>query len=86
MPPPSTSLRAASTRIVIVPVLFKSYVMLQRNLIYTAITRAKKVCILIGQQRALSYAIGNVTVSKRNTKLKERLSHPGTTASRPVSS
>ena len=38
--------------IVIVPVLFKSYVMLQRNLIYTAITRAKKVCILIGQQRA----------------------------------
>ena len=47
--------------------------MLQRNLIYTGITRAKKVCELIGQTKVLSYAIRNLTVSKRNTKLKERL-------------
>ena len=35
--------------------------------------RAKKICVLIGQTKALSYAIRNLTVSKRNTLLKERL-------------
>lgn len=49
------------------------YVMLQRNLIYTGITRAKKICVLIGATKALAYAIHNMTVLKRNTKLKERL-------------
>ena len=59
--------------IVVMPVLMKHYVMLQRNLIYTGITRAKKICVLIGSTRALAYAIQNLTVSNRNTKLKERL-------------
>ncbi len=59
--------------IVIIPVHFTNYVMLQRNLIYTAVTRAKKVCIVIGQKRALWYAVSHVTVTQRNTKLKERL-------------
>lgn len=49
------------------------YVMLQRNLIYTGITRAKKICVLIGQTKALYYAVKNLTVSNRNTLLKERL-------------
>ena len=60
--------------IVVIPVMMTHFVMLQRNLIYTGITRAKKVCVLIGQTKALSYAIKNLTVSKRNTLLKERLS------------
>jgi len=59
--------------IVVIPVLMTHFVMLQRNLIYTGITRAKKICVLIGQTKALAYAIRNLTVSKRNTKLKERL-------------
>ena len=59
--------------IVVIPVHFTNYVMLQRNLIYTAVTRAKKVCIVIGQRRALWYAVSHVTVTERNTKLKERL-------------
>ena len=59
--------------IVVIPVLMTHFVMLQRNLIYTGITRAKKICVLIGQTKALSYAIRNLTVSKRNTLLKERL-------------
>lgn len=59
--------------IVVIPVLMTHFVMLQRNLIYTGITRAKKICVLIGQTKALGYAIRNLTVSKRNTKLKERL-------------
>lgn len=59
--------------IVVMPVLMNHYVMLQRNLIYTGITRAKKIFVMIGTKRALHYAVGNVTVSKRNTLLKERL-------------
>lgn len=59
--------------IVVMPVLMKHYVMLQRNLIYTGITRAKKICVLIGSTKALAYAIHNLTVSDRNTKLKERM-------------
>jgi len=59
--------------IIVIPVHFTNYVMLQRNLIYTAVTRAKKVCIVIGQRRALWYAVSHVTVTERNTKLKERL-------------
>ena len=49
------------------------FVMLQRNPLYTGITRAKKVLVLIGSKKALAYAVHNVTVSQRNTKLKERL-------------
>ncbi len=59
--------------IVVMPVLMNHYVMLQRNLIYTGITRAKQIFILVGTKKALSYAVRNVTVAKRNTLLKERL-------------
>ncbi len=59
--------------VVVIPVTMKHYVMLQRNLIYTGITRAKKICVLVGTTKALAYAIKQNTVSKRNTKLKERL-------------
>ena len=59
--------------IVVMPVLMNHYLMLQRNLIYTGITRAKKVLTMIGTKKALFYAVKNVTVTKRNTRLKERL-------------
>ena len=59
--------------IVVIPILMNHFVMLQRNLIYTGITRAKKVLVLVGTKKALGYTVRNVTVSKRNTMLKERL-------------
>ena len=59
--------------IVVMPVLMNHYVMLQRNLIYTGITRAKKILVMVGTKKALSYAVRNVTVTRRNTLLKERL-------------
>ena len=59
--------------IVVIPVLMNHFVMLQRNLIYTGITRAKKILVLVGTKKALGYAVRNVTVSKRNTMLKDRL-------------
>jgi exodeoxyribonuclease V alpha subunit len=47
--------------------------MLQRNLVYTGVTRAKKALILVSTKKALAMAIRNVTVDKRNTMLKERI-------------
>ena len=59
--------------IVVIPIMMNHYVMLQRNLVYTAITRSKKVCVLIGQVKALAYAVHHQTVTDRNTLLKERI-------------
>ena len=59
--------------VVIIPLLMTHFVMLQRNLVYTGITRAKRLCILVGTTKPLAYAIHNQTVQKRNTRLKERL-------------
>lgn len=59
--------------IVVMPIMMNHFVMLQRNLIYTGITRAKKVLVIVGTKKALAYAVKNVTVTKRNTLLKERL-------------
>lgn len=70
--------------IVVMPVLMTHYVMLQRNLIYTGITRAKKICVLVGQTKALAYAIHNMKVLKRNTRLKERLAPTATDSAATV--
>lgn len=59
--------------VVVIPLLMTHYVMLQRNLVYTGITRAKKICIIVGTTKALAYSIHNMVVLKRNTRLKERL-------------
>ena len=59
--------------IVVMPLLMTHYIMLQRNLIYTGITRAKKGLVIVGTKKALATAVRTVTVTKRNTKLCERL-------------
>ncbi len=59
--------------IVVMPIMMTHYVMLQRNLIYTGITRAKKMLVLVGTKKAIGYAVRNVTVTRRNTRLKERI-------------
>ena len=46
-------------RAVVVPVLTSHYVMLQRNLLYTAVTRAKELVVLVGTRRAIGIAVGN---------------------------
>jgi exodeoxyribonuclease V alpha subunit len=48
--------------------------MLQRNLVYTAMTRAKKLLVMIGTRRALAIALGNNTPMLRHTRLVQRLS------------
>lgn len=58
---------------VIIPLTMQSYMMLRRNLIYTAITRGKKLVVIIGQKKALAMAIKNNTSSNRYSKLHEWL-------------
>ena len=59
--------------VVIMPLTMSHYVMLQRNLLYTALTRAKKVFIIVGQKKAVYLAVKNDKVKNRNTRLAERL-------------
>ncbi|HEX2959997.1 MAG TPA: ATP-dependent RecD-like DNA helicase [Chitinispirillaceae bacterium] len=59
---------------VVIPISTQHYVMLQRNLIYTALTRAKTVCVLIGTPNALSIAVRNDKALRRYSQLASRLS------------
>ena len=59
--------------VVIMPITSSHAIMLQRNLLYTAITRAKRLMILIGEQKAVYTAVKNNRIATRNTMLAERL-------------
>ncbi len=59
--------------VVIIPLVTQHRMLLQRNLLYTAITRAKRFCVLVGQPYALEVAVRNDRVAWRNTGLAERL-------------
>ena len=56
---------------VLVPVAMQQFVMLQKNLFYTAITRGKKLVVLVGEKRALAMAVKNHEASKRYTRLRQ---------------
>ncbi|WP_368336323.1 ATP-binding domain-containing protein [Parabacteroides merdae] len=66
-------LRCKYNRLFLIPVTTAHYLMLQRNLIYTAVTRVKKLCMLVGTTNALSIAVESMNASRRNSNLKERL-------------
>jgi exodeoxyribonuclease V alpha subunit len=57
----------------IIIIFTQHFTLLQRNLVYTAITRAKKLCIVIGQSKAIAMAIRNNKGNERKTFLKEFL-------------
>jgi exodeoxyribonuclease V alpha subunit len=58
---------------VVIPLLTSHFVMLSRNLVYTAVTRGKKLCVLVADPRALKLALGEVRREERVTRLSERL-------------
>jgi exodeoxyribonuclease V alpha subunit len=58
---------------VIIPVMTQHYAMLQRNLLYTGVTRGKKLVVLIGQKKAVAIAVRNVSGRRRWSKLSEWL-------------
>jgi exodeoxyribonuclease V alpha subunit len=59
--------------VVVCPLTTQHYMMLQKNLVYTAITRAKKVLVLVGSAKALRIAINNKKSAERKTLLSKRL-------------
>lgn len=58
---------------VILPILTHHYIMLQRNLLYTAVTRAEKLCVLVGNPKAIAIAVKNNKVAQRHSALAWRL-------------
>ena len=58
---------------VVVPVLTQHYMMLQRNLLYTAVTRGKRLVVLVGSHKAVAIAVRNNRIRERHTHLRERL-------------
>ncbi|MBW1978084.1 MAG: ATP-dependent RecD-like DNA helicase [Deltaproteobacteria bacterium] len=61
---------------VVFPILPQHHLLLQRNLIYTAVTRAKKLVVMVGSKRALATGIKNDRIMKRYTYLSERIRTP----------
>ncbi len=59
---------------VVMPLMMTHYIMLQRNLLYTGVTRAKKGLFLVGEKKAVYIAVKNNKIIERNTRLAERLS------------
>lgn len=58
---------------VVIPIFIQHYVLLQRNLIYTAITRGKKLVVIVGTKKALAIGIRNNKIQRRYTRLDKRL-------------
>ncbi len=58
---------------VILPMVPQHFMLLQRNVFYTAVTRAKRLVVIVGDPKAMRRAIGNTTVTRRHTRLAERL-------------
>ena len=65
--------QGAEFRAVVMPLTTQHYVMLQRNLLYTAITRARELVVLVGTKQALAMAVRNNQVAQRHTTLAERI-------------
>ncbi len=58
---------------IVIPILSQHYVLLQRNLIYTAVTRGKKLVVMVGSKEALAIGVRNDRIMRRHTYLAERL-------------
>ncbi|OOO03082.1 MAG: ATP-dependent RecD-like DNA helicase [Chromatiales bacterium USCg_Taylor] len=58
----------------VVPLATQHYPMLERNLLYTAVTRGKRLVVVIGQPQALAIAVNTVKAARRLTGLAQRLS------------
>ena len=62
---------------VVIPITTQHYMMLQRNLLYTGVTRGKRLVILLGQKKAVAIAVKNVSGRRRWSKLREWLNPAG---------
>ena len=63
--------------VVILPILTQHYILLQRNLIYTAVTRGRNLVVMVGSRRALAIGVNNNETQQRFTRLSYRLRPSG---------
>ena len=70
------SMQGSSAKAVVVPLSSSFYTMLSRPLLYTAITRAEQLCVVIGQKKAVAMAVGSTDADRRWTALTQRLVDP----------
>ena len=70
---------------VVMPIVTQHYAMLQRNLLYTGVTRGKKLVVLVGQKKAVAIAVRNICGRRRWSKLSEWLTSKGPLLLRPNS-
>jgi exodeoxyribonuclease V alpha subunit len=63
---------------VVIPVLTQHFAMLQRNLLYTGVTRGKRLVVLVGQKKAVAIAVRNISGRRRWSKLQEWLCQKST--------
>ena len=75
----STRARAPNTPAVVIPVLTQHYTMLQRNLLYTGVTRGKRLVVLVGRKKAVAIACATFSGRRRWSKLNEWLAAPAQT-------
>ena len=83
MPPQSTRAKVSEYPAVVIPVMTQHFAMLQRNLLYTGVTRGKKLVVLIEQKKAVAIAVRNVSGRRRWSKLQEWL-RPNPSLSRQI--
>jgi exodeoxyribonuclease V alpha subunit len=69
---------------VVIPIMTQHYAMLQRNLLYTGITRGKRLVVLVGQKKAMAIAVHNVSGRRRWSKLEEWLRHSAKGIEKPA--
>ena len=69
MPPHIHKSQGSEYPAVIIPVLTQHYAMLQRNLLYTGVTRGKRLVVLVGQKKAIAIAVRNASSRRRWSKL-----------------
>lgn len=60
---------------VVLPMVTEHYLLLQRNILYTAVTRASKLVVIVGDPKAVGLAVRNIRQTKRNTRLADRLAN-----------
>jgi exodeoxyribonuclease V alpha subunit len=63
--------------VVILPILTQHYILLQRNLIYTAVTRGRHLVVMVGSRKALAIGVSNNQIQQRHARLRYRLSPSG---------
>jgi exodeoxyribonuclease V alpha subunit len=73
----SSSAQGSEYPAVVIPIMTQHYTMLQRNLLYTGVTRGKRLVVLVGQKKAVAIAVCSVSGRRRWSKLREWLRPTG---------